>query len=228
MAENYVSYVLTNAGRSMMARIIAGTVITFKRMAVGSGYLYNQDKYLEQTALVNEVLSIDQLEMEIDSNNKDVIRLQGKFSTSQLTQSFWYREFGIFIVDPDDETKEILFAYGNQNDKAEYLTPHVDNKQIEKTLDCKISVGESANVRIFINVDETLNVIEFAADEWTYNDTLGVYVFDSGQVNRVGVNVFKKSELGRVSVEFVDIITNPGETLKLHALEAFDGYLIFA
>lgn len=226
MAENYVSYVLTNAGRAMMARIIAGTVITFKRIAVGDGYLYNQNDYLNRTALVNEILSMDQLSMEIE--NKDVINLHGEFSTSQLAQSFWYREIGIFIVDPDDETKEILFAYGNQNDKAEFITPHVDNKQIKKVFDCKISVGESANVRIYINVSESLNVLEFTEEEWTYNENLEVYIFNSGQINRVGVNVFKKSELGRVTTEFVDIITNPDETLKLHALEAFNGYLIFA
>lgn len=226
MAENYVSYVLTNAGRAMMARIIAGTVVTFKRMAVGDGFLYNPDDYLTRTSLVNEVLSIDKLSMLVE--NDTVINLRAAFTTSQLTQSFWYREFGIFIVDPDDENNEILFAYGNANDKAEYLTPHVDNRQIEKILDCDISVGASANVKIFINADETLNVLDFRAEEWTYNSTLDVYVYDSQQINRVGVNVFKKTELGRVTTEFVDIITHPDESLKLHALEAFDGYLIFA
>lgn len=226
MAENYVSYVLTNAGRAMMARIIAGTVITFKRMALGDGYLYNQNDYLTQTSLVNEIFSIDKLAMEIV--NSDVINLHGEMSTSQLTQSFWYREFGIFIVDPDDETKEILFAYGNQNDKAEYLTPHVDNKQIKKVFDLKVSVGESANVRIFINVEKPLNIYEFTADEWVYNSSLGVYILNTGQFDRVGVNVFKKTELGGVTIEFVDIIETAEGVLTLHSLDAFDGYLIFA
>lgn len=226
MEENYINYVLTDAGQALLSRIIAGTVVTFKRLAVGDGFLYNQDAYYTRTELINEILSIDDISMNID--NEDHVTLKGKFNTSQLTQSFWYREIGIYAVDPDNEANEILFAYGNHNDSAEYITPHVNNRKIEKSFECTISVGQSANVRIYVNDNNALSVLDFSASEWVYKEALDIYVLDSGQYNRVGVNVFKKTELGRVTVEFVDIITNDNESLKLHALEPFDGYLIFA
>ena len=225
MAEDYVSYVLTNAGKEMMARIIAGENITFKRYAIGDGYEYNMDNYVTKTALVNEVLTVDITSMSIENN--DIISLVGKFSTSELTDSFWYREIGIYIIDPDDDSKEILYAYGNRNDKAEYITPHVAGYQILKEIECKVSVGESANVRIYINNREALNLYDFTADEWVYNDALELYVLNTGQIG-TGLRVFKKTDMGNVVVSFVDIVINSQNILTLQSLDVFDGYLIFS
>ena len=224
MAEDYVNYVLTDKGRELMARIIAGEQITFKRYAIGDGYEYNMNNYVTKTSLVNEVLSVDITSMSIENN--DIISLLGKFSTSELTDSFWYREIGIYIIDPDDELKEILYAYGNRNDKAEYITPHVAGHQILKEIECKVSVGESANVRIFINNKEALNIYDFTADEWVYNEALQLYILNTGQIG-TGLKVFKKTDLGNVIVGFVDIVINSQNILTLHSLEVFEGYLIF-
>ena len=225
MAEDYVSYVLTSAGQEIMSRILAGTIVTFKRFAIGDGHEYNIDNYITKTELVNEVLSVDIESITIE--NSDIVSLLGKFSTSELQNSFWYREIGIYAIDPDDETKEILFAYGNRNDKAEYITPHVDNHQILKEIECKVSVGESANVRIYINNTEgALNIFDFTDDEWVYNEALELYVLNTNQTG-VGLKVFKKTDLGNVVVNFVDIVINSQNTLTLHSLHTFEGYLIF-
>lgn len=224
MAEDYVSYVLTDAGRDVMTRIVAGENITFKRFAIGDGYEYNLDNYLTKTELINETLSVPIDTMTIE--NEDIVSLIGKFSTSELSESFWYREIGIFIYDPEDETKEILYAYGNRNDYAEYITPHVSNYQILKEIECKVSVGASSNVRIYINNKEALNLYDFSADEWVFNEALGLYVLNTGQMG-VGLNVFKKTELGNVITEFVDIVINSQNILTLHSLDVFDGYLVF-
>lgn len=225
MAEEYVSYVLTDAGSKIMARVIAGENITFKRLAIGDGFEYNADNYLTKTALVNEVLSIPDLTMTI--KDEDYISLLGKFSTSELLESFWYREIGVFIVDPDDETKEILYAYGNRNDKAEYITPHVNEYQILKEIECIVSVGASSNVKIFINNNNALNIFDFISSDWIYNEALGVYTLNTKQMG-TGVNIFKKTDTGKVTTEFVDIVINSDNNITLQALTAFDGYLIFA
>lgn len=225
MAEEFVGYVLTEAGRDIMARIIAGTIVTFKRIAIGDGFEYELENFLTKTTLVNEVLSIEKLKMAVV--NSDMVELIGAFSESELEASFWYREIGLYVVDPDDETKEILFAYGNTNDKAEYITPHIDNRKILKEISLKISVGETSNVRIYINYNDVLNTYEFTADDWQYDEKKGSYVLNTGQMG-FGVNVFKKSTLGRITVEFVDIIVNEANIITLETLDAFEGYLIFA
>ena len=224
MAEDFISYVITNAGQGIMARIIAGEQIAFKRFAIGDGYEYNLDNYLTKTELVHEVLSISNLTMTVENN--DIVSIIGKFSTSELLDSFWYREIGVYIVDPDDESKEILYAYGNRNDLAEYITPHVGNYQILKEIECKVSVGETANVRIYINNTRALNIYDFLNNEWEYNENLGVYILNTGQKG-VGLNVYKKTDKGNVITEFVDIVINEENILTLHSLDTFDGYLTF-
>ena len=225
MAEEYVSYVLTDKGREIMARVVAGENITFKRFAIGDGYEYNLDNFLTKTALENEVLSVPIDTVTIE--NDDIVSLIGKFSTSELDFSFWYRELGIYIYDPEDETKEILYAYGNRNDYAQHITPHVANYQILKEIECKVSVGASSNVRIYINNREALNLYEFSTDDWVFNEVLGLSVLNTGQQG-VGLNVFKKTDLGNVIVEFVDIVINSQNILTLHSLDVFDGYLVFS
>lgn len=225
MAEEYVSFVITDKGKDIVARIIAGLNVTFSKIAIGDGFDYKTDKFSTKTELVNKVLSLNITDMEINSSK--VVELIAEFAKSDIENSFWYREIGVYIIDPDDETKEILFAYGNRNDTAEYITPHIQNYAILKKIKCLVFVGESANVRIYINNNEVLNTFEFTESEWEYNDELAVYELSKGQVG-FGVNVFKKTETGMKTVDFVDIVVNSEEVISVQSLEPFEGYLIFA
>ena len=41
MADEYINYTLTTAGRALIARIIGGLEMTFKRISIGDGFDYN-------------------------------------------------------------------------------------------------------------------------------------------------------------------------------------------
>ena len=97
----------------------------------------------------------------------------------------------------------------------------------KKDIECNVSVGATANVRIYVNERDALNLYEFSADEWVFNETLGLYVLNTGQ-NGTGLNVFKKTDKGNVIVEFVDIVINSLGILTLQSLDTFDGYLVFS
>ena len=150
MAEEYIAYTLTSAGRDIITRIIAGLNVTFKRIALGDGFDYNTEGFSQRTTLVNEVKSLTNLTMKITSTN--VIELLAKFSKGDLTDSFYFREIGVYIVDPDDESQEILYAYGNKNDQ---LTTTIDFKESDWVLDKKteiysLNLGEiNESLRIF-------------------------------------------------------------------------------
>lgn len=79
-----------------------------------------------------------------------------------------------------------------------------------------------------IDSQDAVKVYNFTSDKWEYDSDLDVYVLNTGQVNRVGINIFKTTELGGVITEFVDIVDTAQGVLTLHALQAFDGYLVFA
>lgn len=223
MAEEYIAYTLTNAGRDIITRIIAGLNITFKRIALGDGFDYNTEGFSQRTTLVNEVKSLTNLTMKITSTN--VIELLAKFSKGNLTDSFYFREIGVYIVDPDDENQEILYAYGNKNDKGEYLTPHVDNYAIQKELPCLLSCGVASNVHINVSDNQLTTTIDFKESDWVLDEKTEIYSLNLGEINE-SLRIFKTSTGGKVQTSLVEINRDSTNLTTLKSLAAFDGCVV--
>ena len=223
MAEDYINFTLTTSGRTLIARIIAGLEITFKRISIGDGYDYNVGSFAERTTMVNEVKSFTNLTMKIKSSN--VVELTAKFSKGDIESSFWFREIGVFVVDPDNAENEILFAYGNKNDNAEYITPHVDNYAIQKEINAVISCGASSNVHINISDEQVASRINFEEADWVLDSTTGLYKLELGAVKE-SVRVFKATTGGLEQVIFVEITRDSSNLTILKAMKAFDGCVV--
>ena len=161
--------------------------------------------------------------MQITSSN--VVELTAEFDKSDIEDAFWYREIGIYILDPDDETKEILFAYGNRNEAAEYITPHIQNYAVLKNIKCLVSVGASANVNILISTTESANTINFAAEAWVFDETAGFYNLELGNILE-SIKVFKTTEVGIVETGIVSITRDLSNNTILKSLTAFNGYVV--
>ena len=223
MAEEYIAYTLTNAGRDIITRIIAGLNVTFKRIALGDGFDYNTEDFSQRTTLVNEVKSLTNLTMKITSTN--VIELLAKFSKGDLTDSFYFREIGVYIVDPDDESQEILYAYGNKNDKGEYLTPHVDNYAIQKELLCLLSCGVASNVHINVPDNQLTTTIDFKESDWVLDEKTEIYSLNLGEINE-SLRIFKTTTGGKVQTSLVEINRDSTNLTTLKSLAAFDGCVV--
>lgn len=223
MAEEYIAYTLTNAGRDIITRIIAGLNVTFKRIALGDGFDYNTEGFSQRTTLVNEVKSLTNLTMKITSTN--VIELLAKFSKGDLTDSFYFREIGVYIVDPDDESQEILYAYGNKNDKGEYLTPHVDNYAIQKELQCLLSCGVASNVHINVSDNQLTTTIDFKESDWVLDEKTEIYSLNLGEINE-SLRIFKTTTGGKVQTSLVEINRDSTNLTTLKSLAAFDGCVV--
>ena len=223
MAEQYASFVVTSEGRDIIARIITGLNITFSRIVIGDSYDYDTENFVNKTSVNNEVKSLPIKTMQITSSN--VVELTAEFGKSDIENAFWYREIGIYILDPDDETKEILFAYGNRNEAAEYITPHIQNYAVLKNIKCLVSVGASANVNILISTTESANTINFAAVDWVFNETAGFYNLELGNILE-SIKVFKNTEIGNVETGIVSITRDLSNNTILKSLTAFDGCVV--
>lgn len=223
MAEQYTSFVVTNAGRDIIARIIAGLNVTFSRIAIGDEYNYDTEEFVTKTELVNEVKSLSISSMQITSSN--VVELTAEFGKSDIEDAFWYREIGIYIIDPDDETKEILFAYGNRNEAAEYITPHIQNFAVLKNIKCLVSVGVSANINILITTSESAEAIDFLSADWVLDETTSVYKLELGNVLE-SIKVFKTTGTGKIETGVVSITRDTANNTILKSLTAFDGCVV--
>lgn len=223
MAEQYASFVVTNAGQSIITRILAGLNITFNRIAIGSAYDYDTENFVTKTELIEEVKSLDISSMTIKDSK--TIELVAQFGTADIQDAFWYREVGIYIVDPDDEEKEILFAYGNRNDAAEYITPHIQNYAVLKTIKCEVQVGASVNVNIIISTSQAAISIDFVTSDWIFDETNNTYSIELGSIKE-SLKVFKKTETGKVETGIVNITRGSENVTTLKSLAAFDGCVV--
>ncbi len=223
MAEQYTAYVVTNAGQDIIARIIAGESVTFSKIVIGDGYDYDTESFTTKTKLVNEVKTLSISSMQIASSN--TVEFVAEFGTADIQDAFWYREVGVYVIDPDDETKEILFAYGNRNDAAEYITPHIQNYAVLKTIKCLTSVGSSANVNIVIKTSESAFSTTFTIEDWVIDDITGIYRLNLGNILE-SLKVFKTTETGKVETSIVDITRDKENNTILKSLTAFDGCVV--
>ena len=222
MAEAYVEIVLTKAGEDIMARVIAGLKINFKRIAIGDGFDYATENIKYKTSLVHEVASIPELMMHVTSDN--LVKISGKLTKSDLQRSFYNREMGLYIVDPDNEDNEILYAYANKNDIADYLTPDVANYGVEKEFEIDVVVGRSANVNIYISSTRLTTEVTFNQSEWELNSDTGFYELTLGAVNEV-LKIYRTTLDSRKSVPLVSVDVEE-HISKLISLNPFTGSAI--
>ncbi len=223
MAEQYASFVVTNEGQNLIARIIAGLTVTFSKIVIGDGYDYDTENFVTKTSLINEVKSLNISSMQV--TNSDTVTLVAEFGKNDIQDAFWYREIGIYVIDPDDETNEILFAYGNRNDAAEYITPHIQNYAVLKTIKCLVEVGSTSNVNVLIRTSEGATSINFEAVDWILDETTGLYSLDLGTISD-GIKVFKTTDNGRADTALVDINKDKNDMTILKAITPFDGCVL--
>lgn len=224
MAEEQVGYVVTNAGQDIITRIITGLNVTFSKIVIGDGYDHDTTNFAARTELANEVLSLNIETMQI--TNSKVIELGAEFSKNDINTAFWFREIGVYIIDPDDETKEILFAYGNRNEEAEYITPHVQNYDILKTIKCLISVGSSANVTVIVKDTDGVGVYKFLANSWIIEEYGDPYTLNLGDLGDV-FKVFISSGTDLVETGIVTITKDSANNTILKSLTPFDGCVYY-
>lgn len=222
MAETYVDYVLTAQGRALMARVIAGESLTFTRVAIGSGFDYNTANFPSRTSLVNEELSLTDLTMSIESAT--VVKITAVFSSSDLEESFYYREVGLYVEDPDDSTNEILYAYGNCNDNAEYITPNVDEYTVQKQINFMTTVGNSANVHIILS-SNAFTDIPFSESDWVYDSNSELYKLELGSISE-SIKVFTVTNEGKFESPFATITRDSLNGTTVECLCPFDGCVV--
>jgi hypothetical protein len=133
--------ILTNKGRNLQLKAQTGKPLNFTRIALGDGTL-GGTSILDLNALRNERKSLNITKLKVLGDGKVVVG--GVFSNSDITTGFYWREIGLFAMDPD--IGEILYSYGNSGNNAEFIPAGGGADIVEKTIDLITIVGNAANV----------------------------------------------------------------------------------
>lgn len=136
---------LTKKGQALLTKAQAGKQLKYTRVGIGDGNLNGVDP-TTLNKLVLEVKSTQITKLEIQQD-KAVIGFV--LSNKDLTTGFYFREIGIFALDPDEG--EILYSYVNAGANAEFIPPAGSAEAIEKEINALFIVGNASNVTAVID-----------------------------------------------------------------------------
>lgn len=136
---------LTASGKNLLLRALAGETITFTKIQLGNGIA--QDP-AEATGLANPILTAELSKIEVGT---EYVTLTAQFTNGTVTSGFHITEAGFFAADPDDETKEILYALGNEDESTADYVPDKGNRILEMQFDSLIFIGDAENVSAAIS-----------------------------------------------------------------------------
>lgn len=162
-----VTYI-TIQGAILAAKTLQSKTLTFSKFRIGNGTIDNSSmeniKALDD--LVNTVVEFDITKISRETDTQ--VNVRGLFKNTDATNSFYLRELGLYAIDPDTN-EEILFAYINYGDEAEYINNSISEKK-ENYYNMIITVGDADNVTI------TTNESEIYVTEKDLEDIKGLYL----------------------------------------------------
>lgn len=143
-----VTYITTQ-GAILAAKTLQSKTLKFSKFMVGSGKTAddNVSTFKALTELVSEVYSFDITR--ISRSTYTQVNVKGTFKNTDIEQGFCLNELGLFAIDPDTQD-EVLFAYVNYGDKAEYINNSISERK-EYFYDIVITVDNADNVQIVLN-----------------------------------------------------------------------------
>ena len=141
---------LTNEGIAAQIRAMGGEGITFTKYKIGNGDA-PQD-YKEATDLSNVIAEVELTDF-TEEEDTGYVQLTGLFNNSDIEAAFFWREVGIYIQDPDDESADLLYAYGHVDLDETGTAPEIpaaETEVYELQLTYRVFIGEAEDVSAII------------------------------------------------------------------------------
>lgn len=135
---------LTDAGRSLLLRAVAGESVEFTRFKLGNGSAPEDESVL--TDLVNPVLEYP---FDEATTGDGYIELSGGFDSTDVESTFQCRELGIFARGEDNV--ELLYAYANDKEHAGWISPGGVDAVSEYKTSVVVAIGSAEHVTAIIS-----------------------------------------------------------------------------
>ena len=158
-------FILTEKGRELLAKGLAGETITFTKMAIGDGTSLTSER--ERTALVNQITTLPILNINVKRNGTCEINVL--LTNKSVTTGFYIKELGIFAHGNDNV--EILYAY-NISTSPDFVPPFSANNVVEIEYVDTIIVDQVANVTAVIDPSITYITKKYADENYLVSSRL--------------------------------------------------------
>lgn len=136
---------ITKQGALLAAKTLQAKKIKFDHVEIGSGALTGEAR--NKTALTTKVLECEINDVSITGETQAQITFN--FKNTDANNAFYFREIGIFAIDPDTK-QSLLFAYTNAGNNAEYISNSIA-APIQKVIEITVVVDNASNVTITLD-----------------------------------------------------------------------------
>ena len=173
---------ITTQGLALLAKAQTGTEIVYTKIILGDGHLKEGQKPRDMTHVINGKVEMPVTKVVTTGAGTAVVG--GVFNNDDLQQGFYYRELGLFALDPDEG--EILYSYGNAGDNAEWIPPAGGPTVIEKKVDVIAIIGQATNVSAYVRTEiyatkEELDEVRDIADAAHGNADMAISIAQQAQ-----------------------------------------------
>ena len=135
---SFAKPIFTTRGKQIELQGIEGQQIIFTKVKIGDGRITTQTPS-QLTDLINVIA-----EAPITSLKRydAYAAIRSVFQNLEVPEAFWWREVGLYAIDPATK-EEVLYAYQNAYDTAEYITP---SSLVTKKMNWTIYVDDGYNL----------------------------------------------------------------------------------
>lgn len=203
---------ITNAGKALLAKALAGKVLHFKHIAVGSGvYTGNQEN---ATALKKQVATVGITHY----YPMDTMALvKGTLQYNAVPSGFAWTELGLIATDPDTQ-QDVLYMY-SYVEYGDLIPPSTAATQIEKTIQIATYISNAQNITVNLTSIENppIKTCRFTVGTvqagWSLNDCdyLCDGVDDQAEINKA-INALPETG-GEIVI--LDGTYNISDTIKI-------------
>ena len=134
---------MTQAGINLMGKAVGGATIQFTRLVLGDGTMTGE--ILDLQGVVSPKQNVDVTRIE---RNDSQCTVGGELLTSSIKQGFFWRECGLYAMDPDQG--EILYNYAYST-KPDYIAASDSGMMEEILVSMVTTVGSNTNVDVTID-----------------------------------------------------------------------------
>ena len=203
----FKGFILTEKGRELLAKGLAGETITFTKMVIGDGTTATSER--EMTALVNQITTLPLLN--VDTKGNGTCEINALLTNKSVTTGFYIRELGIFAHGNDNV--EILYAY-NTSANADYLPPFSANNVVEIEYIDTIIVDQVENITATIDPAVSYITKKYAEDNFlTLKDKMKMLGLEfGGNIQDTGNKVKGKFYFDNVTKFYYECIADTNLT----------------
>ena len=200
-------FILTEKGRELLAKGLAGETITFTKMAIGDGTSLTSER--ERTALVNQITTLPILNINVKRNG--TCEINALLTNKSVTTGFYIKELGIFAHGNDNV--EILYAY-NISTSPDFVPPFSANNVVEIEYVDTIIVDQVENITATIDPAISYITKKYAEDNFlTLKDKMKIMGLEfGGNIQDIGNKIKGKFYFDNVTKFYYECISDTNLT----------------